>query len=213
MKLYYKPGACSMAVHIALNEVGASFDLEKVDTRTQRTETGADFARINPNGYVPVLAMDDGEIFTEAPAILQLIADRHPGATLAPASGTVERIRLQEQLNFTASELHKSFSPLFAADAPAGKNREAVVAKVLRRMESIERSLSDGRSYLLGDDFTVADAYTYVVCTWTGPTGIGLDRWPHVKAYVARVSARPAVRAALRREGLLADSAPQRATA
>jgi glutathione S-transferase len=213
VKLYYKPGACSLAVHIALNAVGASFDIEQVDTRTQRTETGEDFSKINPNGYVPVLVTDDGDIFTEAPAILQLIADQHPESNLAPKAGTISRIRLQEQLNFTASELHKAFSPLFAAEPPPGKDRIAVLAKIARRMDHVERLLSDGRDYLLGHDFTVADAYTFVVCTWAVPTGIGLDRWPNAKSYVARVSARPEMQAAMHREGLLAQHVEARATA
>ena len=213
MKLYYKPGACSLAVHIALNAVSASFDIEKVDTSTQRTDSGQDFSKINPNGYVPVLVTDDGSIYTEAPAILQLIADQHPASNLAPKAGTIARIRLQEQLNFTASELHKSFSPLFAAEPPSGKERAAVIAKIARRMDHVERLLSDGRNYLLGQDFTVADAYTFVVCTWAVPTGVGLDRWPSVKAYVARVSTRPEAQAAMRREGLLAQHSEVHATA
>jgi glutathione S-transferase len=203
MKLYYAPGACSLAVHIALSEIGADYDLEKVDLATKKTETGADFTNVNPLGYVPVVAFDDGETLWEAPVLLQYLADTNPEAGLAPANGTIDRVRLQQLLNFTASELHKSFSPLFKADAPQGASREAVVAKVASRLDYIERMLSDGRPYLLGDTYSVADIYAFVVANWAGPSGISLDRWPNVKDHVARIAARPRVVVAMQREGLL----------
>lgn len=203
MKLYYAPGACSLSPHISLREAGVSFDLEKVDTRTRRTESGADYLSINAKGYVPALQLDDGEVLTEGAAVVQFIADRHPDAGLAPAGGTLERARLQEHLNFIASELHKAFTPLFDPSAPEAA-KQAAPAAVARRLDHVERLLADGRAFLLGERFSVADAYLFTVASWTGPTGIGLDRWPRLAAFVARVAARPSVQAAMRAEGLVA---------
>ena len=203
MKLYYKPGACSLATHITLREIGAEFDLEKVDTNAGTTETGADYKTINPNGYVPALALDGDEVLTEGPAILQYLADQKPEAGLAPKSGTLERARLQQHLNFVGSELHKAFSPLFAADQPAGAARDAVVANIGKKFNTIETILSDGRQYLLGDAFSVADAYLFVVSSWTKPTRIDLGQWPNLVAFVGRVAGRPSTQAALRAEGLI----------
>ncbi|TAJ37367.1 MAG: glutathione transferase GstA [Reyranella sp.] len=203
MKLYYAPGACSLSPHISLREAGAAFDLERVDTRTRTTESGADYLAINPKGYVPALQLDDGEVLTEGAAVVQFIADRHPAAGLAPANGSLERARLQEHLNFIASELHKAFTPLFDPSAPKAA-KQAAPAAVARRLDHFERLLADGRAYLLGERFSVADAYLFTVASWTGPTGIGLDRWPRLAAFVARVAARPAVQAAMQVEGLVA---------
>lgn len=202
MKLYYIPGSCSLAVHITLNELGETFEIEKVDTKKGVTEKGADYAAINPDGYVPALAVDGGDVFTEAPAILQYLADKVPESKLAPAPGSVERVRLQQQLNFTASELHKSFSPFFADTPPEGTAKEAALTKLFKKIAHLERLLSDGREYVMGKDFTVADAYNFVVASWAVPTGIGLDRWPNVAAFVKRVSKRPAVVKAMQAEGL-----------
>ena len=203
MKLYYAPGTCSLAPHIALREAGLEFGLEKVDLGTRKTEGGADFTAVNANGYVPALDLDGGEVLTEGPAIVQYIADRKPAANLAPANGTLARARLQEQLNFISTELHKSFSPLFKSDSTEAEKDKAR-AKVRSRFDHVERLLSDRRAYLAGDAFSVADAYLFTVARWTKPTGIGLDNWPHLKDYVARVAARPAVQAALKAEGLQA---------
>lgn len=203
MKLYYAPGACSLSPHISLREAGVSFDLEKVDTRTRRTESGVDYLSINPKGYVPALQLDGDEVLTEGAAVVQFIADRHPDAGLAPANGTLERARLQEHLNFIASELHKAFTPLFDPSAPEAA-KQAAPAAVARRLDHVERLLADGRAYLLGERFSVADAYLFTVASWTGPTGIALDRWPKLASFVARVAARPSVQAAMRAEGLLA---------
>ena len=203
MKLYYAPGACSLSPHISLREAGVSFDLEKVDTSTRRTESGADYLSINPKGYVPALQLDGGEVLTEGAAVVQFIADSHPDAGLAPAGGTLERARLQEHLNFIASELHKAFTPLFDPSAPEAA-KQAAPAAVARRLDHVERLLADGRAHLLGERFSVADAYLFTVASWTGPTGIGLDRWPRLASFVARVAARPAVQTAMRAEGLLA---------
>lgn len=202
MKLYYAPGACSLSPHISLREAGVSFDLEKVDTSTRRTERGADYLSINPKGYVPALQLDGGEVLTEGAAVVQFIADSHPDAGLAPAGGTLKRARLQEHLNFIASELHKAFTPLFDPSAPEAAKQVAPAA-VARRLDHVERLLADGRAHLLGERFSVADAYLFTVASWTGPTGIGLDRWPRLASFVARVAARPSVQAAMRAEGLL----------
>lgn len=202
MKLYYAPGACSLSPHISLREAGVSFDLEKVDTSTRRTESGADYLSINPKGYVPALQLDGGEVLTEGAAVVQFIADSHPDAGLAPAGGTLERARLQEHLNFIASEMHKAFTPLFDPSAPEAA-KQAAPAAVARRLDHVERLLADGRAHLLGERFSVADAYLFTVASWTGPTGIGLDRWPRLASFVARVAARPSVQAAMRAEGLL----------
>lgn len=203
MILYYKPGACSMASHIILNEIGTSFDLDKTDTEAGKTESGEDFRKISPNGYVPALVTDGGDIITENPAVLQYLADQSPDTGLAPPNGTLERTRLQEALNFVSSELHKSFSPFFSGTALEGEMRQQAKAGVGRRVAHIERSLADGRAYLLGDTFTVADAYAFVVLNWTGFVGMSLDAWPDTQAYVARVAARPAAVKAMVTEGLV----------
>ena len=202
MQLYYKPGACSLASHIVLEELGEPFDLERVDTAAGTTETGANFAAVNPKGYVPALKLDDGQVLTEGAAILQFLADRRPGAGLAPAAGTFTRARLQEHLNYVASELHKAFGPFFNADITEDDTAEAEAA-VAVRFDRLEAVLADGRPYLLGDTFSVADAYLFVVSSWAGPSGIDLDRWPNLRAFVARVAGREAVRRAMRTEGLL----------
>jgi len=201
MKLYYKPGACSLASHIILNELGIEHDIEKVDTKAGRTETGDDYRAISPNGYVPALKTDDGEIITENPAVLQYIADQHPDAGLAPAYGSLERTRLQEVLNFITSELHKAFGPFFHGELDDAARQEAE-SNVGRRIDHIDRLLSDGHEYLVGNRFSVADAYAFVVLNWTTFTGINLAKWPRVKAYVERIGSRPATQRAMQAEGL-----------
>ena len=201
MKLYYTPGACSLSPHIVLREAGVDFELERVDLAAKTTESGADCRAINPKGYVPALRLDDGQVLTEGAAIVQYVADRRPDARLGAPAGTLERVRLQENLNFVASELHKAFSPLFSP-AISAEAKEAARAKVRQRLDDVERMLSDGRKFLAGDQFTVADAYLFVVAGWAKPTEIGLASWPHVEAFVNRVGEREAVREALRAEGL-----------
>jgi len=201
MKLYYLPGACSLASHIALREAGETFDLDKLDKANKKTASGADFLAINPKGYVPALALDDGEVLTENAAILQYIADQHPEKKLAPAAGSLARTRLQEYLNFIGTELHKSFSPLFNPAAGA-EMKAAAKQKVTERLGLVEKWLADGRSFLLGDSFSVADTYLFTVANWTGPTGIGLDAWPHLAAYQQRIASRDTVQSALKAEGL-----------
>lgn len=200
MKLYYMPGVCSQAAHIALNEIGANFTLDKVDGGTKKTESGRNFLDINPLGYVPALELDDGSVFLEAPAILQFLADRKPESKLAPAAGTADRVRLQEHLNFVATELHKSFGPFFAPVKPEGALRDQALTKLTKRFDALDTLLSDQRSYLMGDTFTVADAYAFVVASWAPLIDLDLKPWPHVRNYVARVKERPHVQAALRRE-------------
>lgn len=201
MDLYYHSGTCSLSPHIALREVGADFRLIQVDLATHRTADGRDYYAINPKGYVPALRLDDGEVVTEGVALVQYIADRFPQAGLAPANGTLARTRLQELLNFISAELHKSFSPLFSP-ATSEEGRAEARARVGQKLDHLESVLSDGRAYLTGDRLTVADTYLYAVARWTGPTGIDLARWPRLSAFMQRVTARPAVQAALAAEGL-----------
>jgi glutathione S-transferase len=203
MKLFYKPGACSMASHIVLNELGIAFELDRTDTENGKTETGENFREISPNGYVPALITDDGDVITENPAILQYLADQRPEAGLAPRSGTLDRTRLHEALNFISSELHKSFGPFFSGTPLDDAARQRYEAGVGRRVAHIERSLEDGRKYLLGDTFTVADAYAFVVLNWAGFVEVSLDAWPQTKAYLARIAARPAAVKAMVTEGLI----------
>lgn len=203
MKLFFKPGACSLASHIVLNELGVDFDLEKTDTTTKTTESGIDFLTININGYVPALQLDDGEVITENPAVLQYLADLAPERSLAPPNGSIERIRLQEALNFVSSELHRAFGPFFDGGKLDDEGRRKAISNIGRRVSHIERYLGDGRPYLLGEDFTVADAYTVVVLNWADLLGIELTGWPSTRAYVDRVKERPSVVAAMRREGLI----------
>lgn len=201
MKLYFRPGASSLSPHIALRETDLAFDLEKVDTVTKKTETGADYLAINPKGYVPALQLDDGQVLTEGPAIVQYIADRAPASRLAPAAGTLERYRLAEWLNYISTELHKGFLPLFSPKAPdewKAVAREQIAAKFGFLAKQLE-----GKQYLMGDTFTVADGYLFTVLRWPTSVKIDLTQWPVLAQYVERVAARPAVHAALLAEGLI----------
>ena len=194
MKLYYSPGACSFASLITLKELGLPFEAVQVDLRTKKTKDGGDYTAINPKGYVPALALDSGAILTEGPAILQYLADRQPASGLAPANGTLERYRLQEWLTFINSEIHKSFGPLFDPTA-AEAVKDAARQRIAKRLDYTDKALA-GREFLLGTQFTVADAYLYTVLSWSDHAGIDLGRWPALKAYLARIGARPAVQAA-----------------
>lgn len=201
MKLYFSPGACSLASHIALLEAGLDFTLEQVDLRSKRTAGGLDFLAINAKGYVPALQMNDGDILTEGPAILQFIADLVPDRQLAPANGTLARYRLMEWLNFISTELHKSFSPLFRPTSTEDM-KEAARTSLRNRLTWLATRL-DGGDFLTGSQFTVADAYLFTVLGWTGHVQFDLSPWPALAAFVQRVAARPAVQQALRNEGLL----------
>ncbi|MCZ4280324.1 glutathione transferase GstA [Kiloniella laminariae] len=203
MKLYYKPGACSLASHIVLHELGGDFEIEKVDTGTQKTASGEDFSQVNPKGYVPALKLTDGQVLSEGAAILQYLADQKPELGLAPAAGTIERARLQEHLNYVASELHKSFGPFFSGVTLEGEARQKAEENVAKKMAYIETLLSDGREYLLGSKFSVADAYLFVVSNWSSFVGIKLDKVPFLAAFVTRVAGREKTQAALKAEGLL----------
>jgi len=200
MKLYYSPGACSLAPHIALSEAGLPYTTKRVDLKTHTLVDGTDYYTINPKGYVPLLELDDGARLTEIAAIVQYIADRKPG-TLAPAYGTMERYRLMEWLNFIATELHKQFSPLWYPTTPEA-TKDAQIAKLKTRFELISKTLA-AQPYLMGNDFTVADAYLFTILNWAPMLKVDLAPWPALVAYQARVAARPAVHAALVAEGLV----------
>lgn len=202
MKLYYKPGACPLASHIALHETGRPFDIEAVDTAAGRTESGADYRAINPKGYVPALQLEDGNILTEGAAVLQYIADNTPEAGLAPKAGSLARARMQEQLNWIGTELHKAFGPLFREGTSEAEKETARIA-VAAKFDFIETQLADGRDWLIGGTFSVADAYLFAVSNWANFTGIDLTCWPNLAAFVSRCADRPSVKAVMRAEGLI----------
>jgi len=201
MKLYYSPGACSLAPHIVALEAGIPLEIEKVDLRAKKTSSGADFWALNPKGYVPALVLDDGEVLTEGVAVSQYLADRKPEAGLAAPAGSLGRYRLQEMLTYLNSELHKNYSPLFNP-ATTPELRAEKVAALHKRYDLIEKQLQ-GRSYLFGEQFTAADAYLFVVTSWAPKLKLDLSAFPDLAAFQARVAARPAVQAAMRAEGLL----------
>jgi glutathione S-transferase len=198
MKLYLTPGTCSMASNIALHEAGIQFDLAKVDKRTKRVD-GVDFLTINPKGYVPALQLDDGRVLTENVAVLQYIADLNPEAKLAPPAGTFERYRLQEWLSFINSELHKSFSPLFSSEATE-EAKTSARNHLAKRLAYVEQALGD-KKYLMGDQFTIADAYLSTVLGWGAFAHV--DIGPRLKAYLDGVRARPKVIEAMTAEGMI----------
>jgi glutathione S-transferase len=200
MKLYYSPGACSLAAHIALQESGLRYDVERVDLRTHKTAGGADFFAINPKGYVPVLELDDGTRLTEAGVVLLYIADRNPG-TLAPAFGSMARYRLMEWVSFIATEIHKGLSPLWKPGTPEAY-KASVVAAVGARFDYIVDRLGS-QPYLTGDSFTVADAYLFAIVNWHNFLPFDIDRWPALQQFQARVASRPHVKKVLESEQLL----------
>ncbi len=201
MKLYYSPGACSLSVHIVLREAGIEFEPVLASTKTHKLADGTDYYTINPKGYVPVLELDNGERLTEGPAIVQYIADQVPDKKLAPANGTMARYRLQEWLNFITSELHKGVGGLFNPAMP--EDGKAVMrARALMRLKWTDEQL-EGKQYLMGDAFTVADAYLFTVANWTAHTGIDISGLKHLGEFQARMAKRPAVQASLKAEGLL----------
>ena len=199
MKLYYSPGACSLAAHIVAKEEGLAIAIERVDLKTHRTEHGGDFRLLNPKGYVPALELDDGSVLTEGVAILPFLADQRPEAGLAPPPGTMARTRLVEWLAFLASELHKSFGPLFhhGDDTLKGEARETIE----RWLAYVEDRL-EGHDFLMGDHFSVADAYLFVMLRWLDLAQIRSSDYPLLTSYRQRIAARPAVQAAMREERL-----------
>ena len=201
MKLYYARGACSLSVHIALYEAGLTFEVERVDTKTRQLASGGDFTKINPNGFVPVLVLDSGEQLTEAVVVLQYVADLRPDAALAPPAGTMARYRLMEWLSFTSSELHKSFSPLFAPTTP--EDYKPIVRQRLAQRLAYTNDKLAGRQFLLGDQYTVADMYLFVVVNWSRPMNIDLTPYANLQQFQQRVAERPAVQSAMGAEGLL----------
>jgi glutathione S-transferase len=201
MKLYYSPGACSLSPHIVLNEAGLPFEKIKADTKTKVLPDGSDYRAVNPLGYVPLLELDDGTRITEGPAIVQYIADQVPAKKLAPPNGTMERTRLQTWLNFVSTELHKGFSPLFNPSMPE-EAKKIFRERLGTRFAYLDKHLASN-DHLMGKDFSVADAYAFVVSNWAKPTGVELEPYANVAAWRSRVAARPAVQAALKAEGLV----------
>jgi glutathione S-transferase len=197
MKLYYSPGACSFAAHVAALEAGIPVDTVKVDLRAHKLPDGSDYYAVNPKGYVPLLVLDDGTKLTEAAVILQYLADQRPGK-LAPAFGSIERYQLMEWLNFIATEIHKGFGSLWYPDLPP-QVREQTVAKLGKRFDIIASALGE-RDYLFGDSFTVADAYLYTILSWARALKVDLGGWPSIVAYVERIGARASVPEARRAE-------------
>ena len=201
MKLYYSPGACSLSPHIALREAGLAFEPVLASTKSHKLQDGTDYYGINPLGYVPMLELDDGTRLREGPAIVQYIADLAPTKNLAPANGTLSRYRLQEWLTFIGTEMHKTYSPMFNPNMP--EEAKAIFrTKLQSRYEWLNGEL-EGKDYLMGDHFTVADGYLFTVTNWTKPTGVDISPYANVQAWHARVGARPAVREAMKTEGLL----------
>lgn len=204
MKLYFSPGACSLASRICLHELGLDADFESVDLATKTTGSGGDYRAVNPLGYVPALETDDGRILTENLAILPFIADQRPGE-IAPEAGTFDSVRLNEILGFVSTELHKGFGPLFGP--LDGDQRRQVTDRLETRIDHLDQLLDDGRDHLLGERFSIADAYAFVVLSWSRMCDVSLDKWPQVSAFLKRVGRRPAVQRALEEEGLLETAA------
>jgi glutathione S-transferase len=200
MKLYYSPGACSLSPHIVLREAGLAFEPVMAPTKTHKLPDGSDYYAVNPLGYVPMLELDDGTRLREGPAIVQYIADQVPAKNLAPANGTLPRYRLQEWLTFIGTEIHKSFSPLFNPGMPE-EGKKIYRDKVAERLAFVDKELA-GKQYVMGDHFSVADAYLYTVTRWTKPMSIDISGFANLGAFMKRMEARPAVQEALKVEKL-----------
>lgn len=201
MKLYYSPGACSLSPHITLHESGLPFEAIAAPTKTHKLPDGGDYYAVNSLGYVPLLELDDGTRLIEGPAIVQYIADQVPDKKIAPANGTLARTRMQSWLNFVGTELHKGFSPLFSAATPADY-KVIVTDRLMSRLKWVDQQLA-GKSYLLGDEFSVADPYLFTVTNWAALTKVDLSPFTNLAAFRERMAARPAVRAAMKAEGLI----------
>jgi glutathione S-transferase len=206
MKLYYSPAACSLAAHIAAREAGVPVDLVKVDIGTHRLDDGTDFYTVNPRGYVPALQLDDGTLLTEVAAIVQYLGDLAPASGVVPPAGTLQRVHLQEWLTYIGTELHKAFSPWLWHKETAESTRQAVKQHLAVRFAELDRLLSQ-QAYLLGEHFSVADAYAFAIVNWSHFLMLSLKPYPALTAYMARVAARPQVMAAMQAEGLLKHAA------
>lgn len=202
MKLYYTPGVCSMSPHIVLNELGLKYEMEKVDLKTKKTETGKDYNAIAEKSAVPLLVLDNGETLTEGVAIIQYLADLKPEAGLVPKNGTIERVRLQEWLNYISTELHKTHWPLFNEEKAGAQAKAAYLEKLKKSYDYITKKLQS-KQYLMSDQFTVADAYAFTVINWHNFINVDLSPWPVLVEYQKRIAARPAVQATMKAEGLL----------
>lgn len=199
MKLYYAPGACSLSPNIIQHELALDVELVRVDLASKTVEGGKDFRAISAKGQVPALELDDGAVLTEGAAIVQYLADQRPGSGLMPSVGSIDRARVQETLNFIATELHKAFGPLFNP-ASSGDARKAASKAVESKLSVLEQQLSDGRPWLIGNSFTPADSYGFAIARWAPTQGIALDQFPAISSWMERVEARPATRAALAAE-------------
>ena len=202
MKLYYSPGACSLSPHIVAREAGVDVELEKVDTKTHTFNGGSDYYAVNPKGYVPALEISPGEVLTEGPAIVQYLADQKPATNLVPPPGSLQRYRQQELLGYINSEIHKTYSPLFSSATPPATVEERK-AYLKKRYKLIEDKLA-GHDYLSGNHFTAADAYLFTVTNWAHHVKLDLSEFPNLQAFQKRVAARPAVKQAMKEEGLIA---------
>src|SRR4051812_32631731 len=201
MKLYFAPGACSLSPHIIMREAGLNFDLEQVNNAEKKTKSGEDYWKVNPKGQVPVLLLDNGEKLTEGPVIVQYIADQAPSSGLAPSAGSLDRYRVQEWLNFTTSELHKTFGPIFRPTTP-DEFKKLSKENLGKRFDWLDKQLA-GKAYLMGDKFTIADAYLFTVPRWSPRIAMDLAKGPNLKSYVDRVGAGPKGREAMEAEGLI----------
>ena len=201
MKLYYSPGACSLSPHITACEAELPIELVKVDLQSKSTEAGEDYRQLNPNGYVPLLILDDGNRLTEGPAIVQYLADQVPDKKLIPPAGTFERYQAQQWLNFISTEIHKNFSPLFNPVAPDAA-KQLAIDTLMTRLETVSEKLSS-QPFLLGENFSVADAYLFVTLSWGQYVDVDISRWPALVRFTDRISARPAVQQAMKEEGLI----------
>lgn len=201
MKLYYSPGACSLSPHIILQESGLKHTVAKTNLKDKTFDGGGDYKQKNPHGYVPALELDDGTVLTEGPAIVQYISDRVPDKKLAPAHGTVDRAKMQGWLNFVSSELHKGFSPLFNAAMPE-EAKKIFRERLMQRFEVLDKHFAKNQ-FLMGDHFTLPDAYLFTVLNWTKPTNLDISGFKNLTAYHARIGARPSVQTAMKTEGLI----------
>ena len=201
MKLYYSPGACSLSPHIVACEAELSIELVKVDLQSKLTESGEDFRQLNPNGYVPLLILDDGNRLSEGPAIVQYLADLAPDKNLIPPTGSFERYQVQQWLNFIATEIHKSYTPLFTPDAPEAA-KQLALATLTRRLDTVAEQLAS-QPFLLGDQFSVADVYLFVTLSWGQYVNVDISQWPSLARYADKIAERPAVQKAMQEEGLI----------